>query len=196
MSVKNQSKTGYIHETSIVEQPCQIGQNTKIWHFSHIMPQATLGKDCVIGQNVFIGRGVTIGNNVKLENNVSVFEAVTLEDDVFCGPSCVFTNVLNPRSHISRKEEFRTTLVKRGATIGANATIICGTTIGSYALIGAGSVVTADIPDYALAYGNPARVSGWVCECGVKLQKSKDKTVCPECGKSYIIAGKKCSPVR
>jgi UDP-2-acetamido-3-amino-2,3-dideoxy-glucuronate N-acetyltransferase len=195
LSVKKRNETGYIHETSIVEQPCQVGQGTKIWHFSHIMPQTSIGNDCVIGQNVFIGKGVTIGNNVKIENNVSVFEAVTLEDDVFCGPSCVFTNVINPRSHVSRKDEFKATLVKRGASIGANATIVCGATIGSYALIGAGSVVTTDIPDYALAYGNPARVSGWVCECGVKLQNSKGKATCFGCGKDYTIADNRCSPV-
>ena len=177
----------FTHETSITEKPCQIGDGTKIWHFSHIMPDVIIGKNCVIGQNVFIGKGVKIGDNAKIENNVSVFEGVTLEDDVFCGPSCVFTNVINPRSGISRKHEFKPTLVRKGATIGANATIICGNSIGKYAFIGAGAVVTKDIPDYALAYGNPAQVNGWICECGVRLDFGKDsKARCIQCGKEYI----------
>ncbi len=180
-------KNFFVHETSTVESGCEISEGTKIWHFSHIMPNATIGKNCVLGQNVFVGKGVKIGNNVKIENNVSVFEGVTLEDDVFCGPSAVFTNVINPRSHVSRKHEFMPTLVKRGATIGANATIVCGITIGKYAFIGAGSVVTRDIPDYALAYGSPARIQGWVCNCGVKLDfGKKSETVCSRCGKMYI----------
>jgi len=176
----------FIHESSIVENGCKIGDGTKIWHFSHIMPDVTIGRDCVIGQNVFIGGGVKLGNNVKIENNVSVFEGVTLEDDVFCGPSCVFTNVINPRSSISRKHDFKPTLVKKGASIGANATIVCGNTIGSHAFIGAGALVSKDIPDYALAYGNPARVQGWVCECGVKLDFAKNSlTQCSGCGKKF-----------
>ncbi len=176
----------FVHESGIVEQPCQIGKGTKVWHFSHIMPHATIGKNCVIGQNVFVATGAEIGDNVKLENNVSVFEGVKLEDDVFCGPSCTFTNVINPRSHVSRRGEFKETLVKEGATIGANATIICGNTIGRYAFIGAGAVVTEDVPDYALVYGNPARRQGWVCECGVKLDFGKsDRAQCPDCGKIY-----------
>lgn len=180
----------FAHETSIIEKPCQIGEGTKIWHFSHIMPDVIVGKNCVVGQNVFIGRGVRIGNNVKIENNVSVFEGVTLEDNVFCGPSCVFTNVINPRSQISRKHEFKSTLVKKGATIGANATIICENTVGRYAFIGAGAVVTQDIPDYALVYGNPARVQGWVCECGVKLNFGENiEAQCPSCGKIYQKQG-------
>ena len=186
ISLNKGENSFFIHETSVVEEPCQIGDGTRIWHFSHIMPDVTIGKDCIIGQNVFIGKGVKIGNNVKIENNVSVFEGVTLEDDVFCGPSCVFTNVINPRSHVSRKHEFKPTLVKKGATIGANATIVCGNTIGRYAFIGAGSVVTRDIPDYAMVYGNPARIQGWVCECGVKLDfAGNDTAKCPECGKEY-----------
>ncbi|MCL0076040.1 Gfo/Idh/MocA family oxidoreductase [Dehalococcoidia bacterium] len=180
-----QQKGIFIHETSIVEEPCEIGEQTKIWHFSHIMPHVTIGKNCVMGQNVFIGKGVKIGNNVKIENNVSVFEGVILEDDVFCGPSCVFTNVINPRSHISRKHELKPTVVKKGATIGANATIICGNTIGRYAFIGAGAVVTRDVPDHALVYGNPGRIEGWVCECGVKLQEEGNNAQCPECGKIH-----------
>lgn len=176
----------FIHETSIVEEPCQIGDGTKIWHFSHIMPDVTIGKSCVIGQNVFIGTGVKIGNNVKIENNVSVFEGVTLDDDVFCGPSCVFTNVVNPRSRVSRRHEFKPTSVKKGATLGANATIVCGNTIGRYAFVGAGAVVTKDILDYAMVYGDPARLQGWVCECGVKLDFAENNTAkCSGCGKQY-----------
>jgi UDP-2-acetamido-3-amino-2,3-dideoxy-glucuronate N-acetyltransferase len=176
----------FVHETSLVEEPSRIGKGTKIWHFSHIMPDVTIGKNCVIGQNVFIGKGVKLGNNVKIENNVSIFEGVTLEDDVFCGPACVFTNVINPRSHISRKHEFRPTLVKKGASIGANATIVCGHTIGNYALIGAGAVVTGDVPDYALFYGNPARPQGWVCRCGEALDFGKGTTArCAGCGEQY-----------
>jgi len=185
----------FVHETSIIEEPCEVGEGTKIWHFSHIMPDVTIGTECVIGQNVFIGRGVKIGNNVKIENNVSVFEGVTLEDDVFCGPSCVFTNMVNPRSHIPGRHQFKPTLVKKGASIGANATIICGNTIGKYAFIGAGAVVTKDIPPYALAYGNPAQVRGWICECGVKLQKDGDSYRCPGCSKVYRIRGQKCLPL-
>jgi len=177
----------FIHETSIVDKPCQVGEGTKIWHFSHIMPDVIIGKNCVIGQNVFIGKGVKIGDRVKIENNVSVFEGVTLEEDVFCGPSCIFTNVTNPRSGISRRHEFKPTLVRKGATIGANATIICGNTIGRYAFIGASSVVTKDVPNYALTYGNPARLQGWVCECGVRLAfEGNSKTTCVQCGKEYI----------
>jgi len=186
VSVGKGNKGFFAHETSLIEEPCNIGEGTKIWHFSHVMPQVTIGKNCIIGQNVFIGKGVKIGDNVKIENNVSVFEGVSLEDDVFCGPSCVFTNVINPRSHISRKQEFKPTLVGKGASIGANATIICGNTIGRYAFIGAGSVVTKDIPDYALAYGNPAQVQGWVCQCGVKLSfDTTDKASCQQCGNEY-----------
>jgi len=175
----------FVHPTSLVEELSNIGDGTKIWHFSHIMPHTTIGKNCTIGQNVFIGENVNIGNNVKIENNVSVFEGVTLEDDVFCGPSCVFTNVISPRSHISRKREFRSTLVKKGATIGANATIICGNTIGSYAFVGAGSIVTKDVDDYALVYGTPAKIQGWVCQCGIKLGFTATKGKCRVCGEEY-----------
>ncbi|MBM4447584.1 MAG: oxidoreductase [Chloroflexi bacterium] len=176
----------FIHETSIVENGCSIGDGTKIWHFSHIMPDVRIGKNCVIGQNVFVGRVVKIGDNVKIENNVSVFEGVTLEDGVFCGPSCVFTNVINPRSQISRKHELKPTLVKKGATIGANATIICGNAIGSHAFVGAGAVVSKDVPDHALVYGNPAKVQGWACECGVKLDFGTNGVAkCSGCGKKY-----------
>lgn len=153
-----------IHESSYVDLPCTIGEGTQIWHFSHVMPNATIGRDCRIGQNVVISPNVTIGNNVKIQNNVSVYTGVTLEDDVFCGPSMVFTNVMNPRCGVPRNtaDDFLPTLVKRGASIGANATIVCGITIGEYAFIGAGSVVTKDVPPYALVYGNPAQQHGWM----------------------------------
>jgi len=190
--IKESKPSASIHETSLVDESCKIGVGTKIWHFSHVMPNVSIGKNCVIGQNVFIGKGVKIGNNVKIENNVSVFEGIVLEDDVFCGPSCVFTNVINPRSRISRKHEFKPTLVKKGATIGANATIVCGNAIGKYAFIGAGAVVTADVPDYALVYGNPARFRGWSCECGVKLTNDGDSLVCPGCGQAYTKQDGKC----
>lgn len=189
-----QEKAYFVHETGLVEGPVQIGKGSKVWHFSHVMPGVTIGEGCNIGQNVYIAGGVNIGNNVKIQNNVSVFEGVTLDDDVFCGPSCVFTNVINPRSHVSRKHEYRKTRVGRGASIGANATIVCGTTIGRYALIGAGAVVTRDVADYAMVYGNPARRNGWVCNCGVKLDFSGSATAeCGACGKLYIKQGGKNS---
>lgn len=180
----------FIHETSLVEKPGHIGKDTKIWHFCHIMPEVNIGKNCTIGQNVFIGKNVNIGDNVKIENNVSVFDGVTLENDVFCGPACVFTNVKKPRSHISQRDNFIPTLVRQGATIGANSTIVCGNTIGRYALIGAGSVVTKDVPDYALAYGNPAKIQGWVCQCGARLDFDQSNLAqCPECGTRYQKLG-------
>jgi UDP-2-acetamido-3-amino-2,3-dideoxy-glucuronate N-acetyltransferase len=186
ISLGNSESKFFIHETSVIDELCQIGDGTSIWHFSHVMPQASIGKNSIIGQNVLIGSGVKIGNNVKIQNNVSVYEGVTLEDGVFCGPSCVFTNVINPRSHIPRKHEIKPTLVKKGATIGANATIICGNTIGRYAFIGAGAVVTKDVPDYAVVYGNPGKIQDWVCECGEKIDFIKKTTAkCSQCGKEY-----------
>jgi UDP-2-acetamido-3-amino-2,3-dideoxy-glucuronate N-acetyltransferase len=180
----------FIHETSLVEKPGDIGKGTKIWHFCHIMPEVSIGKNCTIGQNVFIGKNVNIGDNVKIENNVSVFDGVTLENDVFCGPACVFTNVKKPRSRICQRGNFIPTLVRQGATIGANSTIVCGNTIGRYALIGAGSVITMDVPDYALVYGNPARIQGWVCQCGARLDFEQNSiAVCPECGARYQRVG-------
>jgi len=178
-------KDYFVDPTSVVDEAVEIGNGTQIWHFSHIMSGAKIGKNCIIGQNVFVASGAILGNNIKLQNNVSVFKAVTLEDDVFCGPSMVFTNVFNPRSFISRKKEFRATLVRKGATIGANATVICGNTIGQYAFIGAGSVVTKDIPDYALVYGNPGKVKGWVCQCAEEIIFRSGRAKCQVCGKKY-----------
>ena len=171
-----------MHPTSIIDDNCEIGSGTKIWHFSHILSGSKIGERCNIGQNVVIGPGVTIGNGCKIQNNVSVYKGVHLEDDVFCGPSMVFTNVYNPRAAIRKMEEIRPTLVKKGATIGANATVICGITIGRYAFIGAGAVVTKDVPNYALMIGNPANSIGWVCECGERLD---DDLKCEICGKEY-----------
>jgi UDP-2-acetamido-3-amino-2,3-dideoxy-glucuronate N-acetyltransferase len=179
------TKAYFAHETAVIDQPSKIGEGTKIWHFTHIMQGAEIGERCNVGQNVVIAPGVKIGNNVKIQNNVSVYEGVILEDDVFCGPSMVFTNVINPRSHISRKHEFRKTIVKKGATIGANATIVCGHTIGQYAFIGAGAVVTKDVPDHAMVIGNPARVVGWVCDCGARIGFLEDTITCSQCGKGY-----------
>jgi UDP-2-acetamido-3-amino-2,3-dideoxy-glucuronate N-acetyltransferase len=176
------------HPTAIVDQPCDIGQGTKIWHFSHVMSGAVLGKGCNLGQNVMVSSGVRIGNNVKIQNNVSVYTGVELEDDVFCGPSMVFTNVINPRSHVVRKSEYKKTLVRRGATLGANSTIVCGITIGKYAFVGAGAVVTRDVPDYALVVGMPAKRSGWMCSCGVRLPEGPE-TTCSACGRAYSVRG-------
>ena len=169
----------FAHPTSIIDKNCKIGDKTKIWHFSHIMKDSVIGKKCNIGQNVVLGPNVTIGNNVKNQNNVSIYEGVKLEDYVFCGPSCVFTNVINPRSAIPRKDQIKTTLVRYGATIGANATVLCGINIGRFAFIGAGAVVTKSVPDYALVYGNPAVLKGWMCECGISMDESKQ---CSQCG--------------
>ncbi len=176
------------HETAIIDEGCRIGAGTRIWHFSHIMPDCVIGERCNIGQNVVISPGVVLGNNVKIQNNVSVYTGVVCEDDVFLGPSCVFTNVLNPRSAIPRKDQYRKTLVRRGATIGANATIVCGHTIGEYALIGAGAVVTKDVPPYALVVGNPSRQIGWVSEYGYRLRfDEKGEARCPESGERYLL---------
>ena len=181
----------FVHESSYIDDGCTIGEGTKIWHFCHVMNGSAIGKGCNIGQNVVISPGVTIGNNVKIQNNVSVYTGVICEDNVFLGPSCVFTNVINPRSHISRKDEYKTTIIREGASIGANATIVCGVGIGRYALIGAGAVVTKDIPDYAKAVGNPARISGWVCQCGESIKFEGDHTICKACKKEYKLADNK-----
>ena len=165
----SETKKFFVHESSYVDDGAEIGEGTKIWHFCHVMPGAGIGKGCIIGQNVYIGSRAIIGNRVKIQNNVSVYDDVIIEDDVFCGPSCVFTNVKSPRAFIERKNEFKKTIVKKGVTIGANATIVCGVTIGEYAFIGAGCVVTKDVPAYTLVYGNPARVRGKVKENGEKV---------------------------
>ena len=182
----------FAHETAVVDTGCQIGEGTKIWHFSHIMTNCTIGQHCSIGQNVVISPEVRIGNRVKIQNNVSVYTGVICEDDVFLGPSAVFTNVINPRSAIVRKNEYKPTIVQKGATIGANATIICGITIGRYAFIGAGAVVTKNIPDYALVVGNPARQTGWMSEFGHKLKFNPEGlAVCPESQEKYILGNGK-----
>jgi UDP-2-acetamido-3-amino-2,3-dideoxy-glucuronate N-acetyltransferase len=175
----------FVHESSYVDDGAIIGAGCKIWHFCHIMPGAVIGARCNLGQNVVVMAGTRIGNNVKIQNNVSIYEGVTLEDDVFCGPSCVFTNVNNPRSHMSRRHEYRPTLVRRGASIGANATVICGVTVGEFALIGAGAVVTSDVPAYALMVGVPARRVGWICQCGERVHLRDGSAACDLCGAGY-----------
>lgn len=170
------------HESSYVDEGASVGPDTRIWHFCHVMPGATIGSRCSLGQNVNVGGNAIIGNGVKVQNNVSIYDDVVIEDDVFCGPSMVFTNVINPRAFVERKHEYRRTLVRNGAAIGANATVVCGTTLGEYCFVGAGSVVTKDVPAYALVYGNPAKQRGWVCKCGIKLS---EKLFCTECGLRY-----------
>jgi UDP-2-acetamido-3-amino-2,3-dideoxy-glucuronate N-acetyltransferase len=177
----------FVHPSAYVDEPCEIGPGTRIWHFCHVMAEAQIGKGCILGQNVFVASGVKIGDNVKIQNNVSVYAGVELEDDVFCGPSCVFTNVINPRSQIVRKNEYQRTLIRRGATIGANATIVCGITIGQYAFVGAGAVVRENVPDYALVLGVPAKQRGWMSRHGQRLH-APDETgvmICPESGWRY-----------
>ena len=178
------------HETAVIDPGCMIGDGTHIWHFSHIMPECTIGRNCNIGQNVVISPQVVLGDNVKVQNNVSVYTGVTCGDDVFLGPSCVFTNVVNPRSAVSRKDQYLKTHVGKGASIGANATIVCGHTIGEYAMIGAGAVVTKDIPPYALVVGNPSRQIGWVSEYGHRLSfNEKGIDTCPESNQQYLLEG-------
>jgi UDP-2-acetamido-3-amino-2,3-dideoxy-glucuronate N-acetyltransferase len=178
--------TDYIaHPSSFIDEGARIGQGTRIWHFCHVMPGAVIGERCSLGQNVVVMNGTRIGNNVKIQNNVSIYEGVELEDDVFCGPSCVFTNVLNPRSHVSRKHEYQATRVGRGASIGANATVVCGTTLGEYCFVGAGAVVTTDVPAFALVVGVPARRVGWMCRCGERLSLVSGAGRCSACGTQY-----------
>jgi len=188
-----QAKDSFVHPSSFVDEPCSIGAGTKIWHFSHVMSNCRIGDHCNIGQNVVISPEVVIGDNVKIQNNVSVYTGVILENDVFCGPSMVFTNVTNPRSHVTRKNEYKRTLVRQGASLGANSTVVCGVTIGRYAFVGAGSVVTRDVPEYALVYGNPARLRGWMCACGIALEFAKetgeDTARCGACGAAYTKNG-------
>ena len=183
--MKSEKTEYFVHESSYVDDGARIGSGTKIWHFCHVMPGAVIGERCNLGQNVVVMPGTQLGNNVKVQNNVSIYEGVVLEDDVFCGPSCVFTNVVNPRSHVSRKSEYQGTLVRRGASIGANATILCGITLGEYSFIGAGAVVRSDVPDFALMVGVPARRVGWMCRCGVRLQLREGRGACAACGTRY-----------
>jgi UDP-2-acetamido-3-amino-2,3-dideoxy-glucuronate N-acetyltransferase len=192
MNKKNDYTDVFIHDTSFIDDNVTIGQGTKIWHFSHILQDCNIGKDCSLGQNVVVGPRVTIGNKVKIQNNVSVYEGVTLEDGVFCGPACVFTNVHNPRSEIIRKNEFKKTLIRRGATLGANCTIICGVTIGAFAFIGAGAVISKDVPSYALMVGVPAKQIGWMSEYGEKLDLplfGNAKTICQYTKQQYQLQG-------
>lgn len=178
----------FAHATAVIDHNCSIGEGTKIWHFSHVMPGAVIGNNCNLGQNVVVSPGVILGNNVRVQNNVSIYEGVICEDDVFLGPGMVLTNVINPRSAISRKKEFKTTLIKKGATIGANATIVCGNTIGQYAFIGAGAVVTKNVLPYALIVGNPGRQTGWMSEYGHKLKFNENNiAVCEESKEEYVI---------
>jgi UDP-2-acetamido-3-amino-2,3-dideoxy-glucuronate N-acetyltransferase len=182
------SPSASIHESAYVDEGATVGAGTRIWHFCHVMPGAVIGPRCNLGQNVVVMGGTRLGENVKVQNNVSIYEGVELEDDVFCGPSMVFTNVVNPRSHVSRKHEYLRTLVRRGATIGANATVVCGVTLGEYAFVGAGAVVTRDVPAHALVVGVPARRIGWVCSCGVRLPDAGEGT-CATCGSAYARSG-------
>ncbi len=183
----------FCHESAYVDEGAEIGEGTKVWHFSHVQPGAKVGRGCSIGQNVNIGCRAVVGNDVKIQNNVSVYDEVILEDYVFCGPSMVFTNVINPRSHVSRKSEYKKTLVRYGSTLGANSTIVCGITLGRFSFVGAGAVVTKDVPDYALMVGNPARRTGWMCECGVKLPRG-EHPVCGACKKEYTDCGGSLQP--
>lgn len=179
----------FVHESSYVDDGAVVGAGSRIWHFCHVMAGAVIGERCNLGQNVVVMGGTRLGNNVKVQNNVSIYEGVVLEDDTFCGPSCVFTNVMNPRSHVSRRHEYRTTLVKRGTSIGANATIICGVTLGEYSFIGAGAVIHRDVPAYALMVGVPARRVGWMCQCGERLPLVDGQAECAACGARYAESG-------
>jgi UDP-2-acetamido-3-amino-2,3-dideoxy-glucuronate N-acetyltransferase len=183
-------KGHFVHESSYIDAGVEIGPGTRIWHFSHVLSGSVIGENCNIGQNVVIGPDVTIGSNCKIQNNVSVYKGVTLEDNVFCGPSVVFTNVYNPRAHIGRMDQLRPTLIKKGSTLGANCTVVCGHLIGRYAFLGAGAVVTRDVPDYALVVGVPARIVGWICKCGEKLHFNGDQAICKACSKKYSLKNK------
>lgn len=185
-------KEFFAHETAVIDSGCTIGAGTKIWHFSHVMPGAVIGSNVNIGQNVVVSPKAKVGNGCKIQNNVSLYDLVELEDNVFCGPSMVFTNVMNPRAHVSRKHEYKTTLVRTGASIGANAVVVCGNTIGRYAFVGSGSVVTKSVPDFALVFGNPARQHGWMCQCGERLNFTDNRASCSECGWTYELRDGEC----
>lgn len=186
----------FIHPTAIVDEPAQIGKGTKIWHFCHVMAHTVMGEGCNLGQNVFVASGVKLGRNVKIQNNVSLYTGVVCEDDVFLGPSMVFTNVTNPRSAVNRKEEYKTTLLRRGVSVGANATIVCGVTLGEFAFVGAGSVVTRDVPAYGLVMGNPARLRGWMSEWGQRLEfNAQGEATCSESGQQYKLVNDKVSRI-
>lgn len=190
-----QNTLGYsAHETAIIDAGARIGSGTRIWHWVHVCGGALIGRNCSLGQNVFVANKVVIGDNVKIQNNVSVYDDVTLEDDVFCGPSMVFTNVINPRSHVSRKDEYLSTVVKRGATLGANSTVVCGHTIGEYAFVGAGAVVTQDVPAHALMVGVPAKRIGWICKCGERLSGATGTLSCSACAAHYRLENERCIP--
>lgn len=187
----------FVHPSAVIDEGAKIGAGTKVWHFCHLMPGCRVGNNCILGQNVFIGNNTVIGNRVKIQNNVSVYDGVEIEDDVFIGPSVVFTNVVNPRSFIERKEEFKKTILKQGATIGANATILCGIEIGSYSMLGAGAVATKSVADYALVTGNPARQTGWVSKSGQKLRfDDAGIAACPLTGETYKLAGNRIYPLK
>ena len=173
----------FVHESSYVDEGAKIGTGSKIWHFSHVMGGAQIGERCVLGQNVNIGGRAVLGDGVKVQNNVSIYDDVIIEDDVFCGPSCVFTNVINPRAFVERKKEYKPTMIQKGASIGANATIVCGVNLGRYSFVGAGSTVTKNVPDYGMVYGNPAQLHGWICRCGEKLDENLE---CSSCKNKYI----------
>lgn len=187
-------KDYFVHKSSYIDEPCEIGRGTSIWHFSHVMKNSIIGENCNIGQNVVISPNVIIGNNVKIQNNVSVYTGIICEDDVFLGPSCVFTNVINPRSFIERKDEYKKTIIRKGASIGANATIVCGYNIGRYSFVGAGAVVTKNVPDYALVVGNPGRIVGYVCKCGNKLKQKNNIYTCSICNKEYEFSSESLKP--
>ncbi len=184
----------FVHESSYVDEGAQVGPGTKIWHFSHVMPGAKIGENCSLGQNVNVGGRAVIGNGVKIQNNVSIYDEVEIEDGVFCGPSMVFTNVFNPRSEVSRKDAYMKTLIRHGATLGANCTIVCGVTVGRYAFVGAGAVVTKDVADHALVYGTPAKQHGWACQCGELLGAIERKASCDHCGKTYQVNDGQLTP--
>lgn len=192
----SEQKDYFAHPTAVIDEGCKIGKGTKIWHFSHIMPECIIGENCNIGQNVVVSPKVILGNNVKVQNNVSIYTGVICEDDVFLGPSMVFTNVINPRSAVPRRDQYMTTIVKKGASIGANATIVCGHNIGQYAFVGAGAVVTKEVPDYALVVGNPARQIGWVSEYGHRLNFDENGiAICPESGQKYLLKNGKVTRI-